>query len=335
MAIFGERHIWPFAVSFDPKHRDIHARYRISRTSSLAPAPLQMVAAVLGASLRRRPTFVIAMHVKLAALAMVAAWIGRCDYAVTAYGHEVWCDLPWLSRLGIRRASAVWSISEFTDKQVSSRVGVECDRLRRFPMPFTFPVVESATRTRGRLLSVSRLNLEESYKGVDQLISCMPELLSRLPFVSLHIVGDGDALASLQRKVMDLGLDTAVTMLGKLSDDELAAEYQQAEVFALPGRTVEVASGLRGEGFGLVFLEAAAYGTPSIGGLSGGASSAIAHNQTGLLVDGNNLHDIAQALESLLSHEELRTRLGKNAQANVRARNYTHEIRALYTDAGF
>ena len=71
------------------------------------------------------------------------------------------------------------------------------------------------------------------------------------------------------------------------------------------------------EGFGIVYVEAAQYGVPSIGGKVGGASDAIVNNETGLLCDGNNLDEIYQSLVDILQNNKFKV-LGKNAEENAK-----------------
>jgi phosphatidylinositol alpha-1,6-mannosyltransferase len=73
------------------------------------------------------------------------------------------------------------------------------------------------------------------------------------------------------------------------------------------------------EGFGMVFIEAAACGKPSIAGNSGGTSSAVRHQMTGLLVDGTNLDEVTQSLKRLLENRELANQLGETGYRRVQA----------------
>ena len=70
------------------------------------------------------------------------------------------------------------------------------------------------------------------------------------------------------------------------------------------------------EGFGIVYIEAAQYGVPSLGGKDGGASDAIDHNKNGLICDGNNLGDIYSSLNSMIENKKY-LEFGKNAKDSV------------------
>ena len=108
-------------------------------------------------------------------------------------------------------------------------------------------------------------------------------------------------------------------MLGWMSANQLKAAYQRADVFAMPNRTMPDGDT---EGFGLVFLEAAAQGTPSVGGRAGGAIDAIIEGETGLLVDGYKPDEIAAAINKILGNDTLRGELSRKALAHARTQDW-------------
>ncbi|MGH2639326.1 MAG: glycosyltransferase, partial [Rhabdochlamydiaceae bacterium] len=108
-------------------------------------------------------------------------------------------------------------------------------------------------------------------KGVDDLLRAFKEVIKRLPNSRLEIVGNGPELASLQKLTGELGIALNVQFFGKLSGPPLYERYRSCDVFVMPSKTTEVDV----EGFGTVFLEAAVFGKPSIGSISGGIPEAI------------------------------------------------------------
>jgi phosphatidylinositol alpha-1,6-mannosyltransferase len=126
-------------------------------------------------------------------------------------------------------------------------------------------------------------------------------------------MGNGEDVGRLQALATQMGV--AVTWFSSSSDEEKWLWLAAADVFVLPGRD----EGGDIEGFGIVYLEAAAAGIPSIAGNSGGAPEAVLHEKTGLVVDGTSVADITLALRRLLEESELRERLGKQAAERVRA----------------
>jgi phosphatidyl-myo-inositol dimannoside synthase len=99
-----------------------------------------------------------------------------------------------------------------------------------------------------------------------------------------------------------------VIFTGEAPEAELLDYYRTADVFVMPNRTINNGDT---EGFGIVFLEAGACGKPVIGGRDGGVPDAVANGETGLLVDGNSVSEIANAAIRLLSNQELCATLGR------------------------
>lgn len=153
-------------------------------------------------------------------------------------------------------------------------------------------------------------------KGFDQLIRAMAIVARTLPEVRLYIGGTGPQTSDLKAIVAELGLASQVIFLGRLSDDELDTAYRHCHCFAMPNRTL--ANGDT-EGFGLVFLEANAYGKPVVAGRAGGAVDAVRDGDSGFLVDGTDPHAIADALIRLFdpaTHQRMSAAAYQFALAN-------------------
>ena len=130
------------------------------------------------------------------------------------------------------------------------------------------------------------------------------------------VVGDGPDRSRLEALTRELGLEDCVTFAGRVGSEDLAACYSLGDLFVMPNRALENGDT---EGFGLVFLEANACGLPVIAGQDGGAPDAVRNGETGLIVDGNNVDQIASAIEHLLSDRELRQAMAKAGIAWARA----------------
>ena len=167
------------------------------------------------------------------------------------------------------------------------------------------------------LLSVSRL---QKRKGHDLVLKALPGLLEHVPGIRYVIVGSGGERESLQNLSLALGLDQVVRFEGEVSDDTLQTYFSAADIFVLPTRVEPTDF----EGFGLVYLEAAAAGKPAIGGRNGGVPEAIADGETGFLVGGDDAAELARALRALCEDRELRQRLGRAARERV-LREFTWE----------
>jgi len=136
-------------------------------------------------------------------------------------------------------------------------------------------------------------------KGQDTLIHAWPLVLATTPDATLLLVGDGPYRRRLERMARHLGVDGSVVFTGAPSRAELPGYFDAGDVFAMPCRTRR--RGLDVEGLGMVFLEAAATGLPVVGGDSGNSADAIRDGETGYVVSGVSVADLADRLKRLLN----------------------------------
>ena len=163
------------------------------------------------------------------------------------------------------------------------------------------------------VLGVSRL---VPRKGFDVLIDAVARLdRSSLEPVHLALAGSGRDSGRLAKRAARAGLGERFHLLGRVPDDDLPSLYATADVFAMCCR--ERWGGLEAEGFGIVFLEAAASGVPAVAGRSGGAWEAVDDGSTGFVVDPLDAGAVATALERLLADPALRRRMGDAARARA------------------
>ena len=161
------------------------------------------------------------------------------------------------------------------------------------------------------LASVSRL---VPRKGMDVLIEAANRLAPSYPDLVVAIGGDGRERQRLERLAADSVVD--VRVLGRVSDDDRAALLGAADLFLMACRNRW--GGLEQEGFGIVFLEAAAFGVPQVAGDSGGAPEAVLDGTTGLVVeDPSDPGVVAEAIRTLLADPPLRRRMGRAARTRV------------------
>jgi phosphatidylinositol alpha-1,6-mannosyltransferase len=195
--------------------------------------------------------------------------------------------------------------------------GVDVDRFR----PQTDdPAAQSVTRKRFGLPEAAPLVLGVSRlvprKGFDVLIDAIARLdRSSLEPVQLALAGSGRDSDRLAKRAARAGLGERFHLLGRVPDDDLPSLYATADVFAMCCR--ERWRGLEAEGFGIVFLEAAASGVPAVAGNSGGAWEAVDDGSTGFVVDPLDAGAVGSALERLLADPALRRRMGDAARARA------------------
>jgi phosphatidyl-myo-inositol dimannoside synthase len=172
---------------------------------------------------------------------------------------------------------------------------------RRHGLPLDQPVV----------LGVSRL---VPRKGFDRLLQAVALAARTRPEVVVAIAGSGRDRKRLEEVAAKAG--APVRFLGRVRDADLPALYGCADVFAMLCRNRW--AGLEQEGFGIVFLEAAAAGVPQVAGRSGGAHEAVVHGETGLVVDHpDDVEAVAAAVAELLDHPERARAMGEAARARA------------------
>jgi len=128
------------------------------------------------------------------------------------------------------------------------------------------------------------------------------------------LVGDGPDAGRLRALAGELGVGDRVHLTGHLSDDAIADAYATADLYVGLSR---VDNAINAEGFGISFVEAAASGTPSLAGDSGGVRSAVRHGETGLVVDASDAQAVAAALGTLLTDDACTARMGAAARDAV------------------
>ena len=152
-------------------------------------------------------------------------------------------------------------------------------------------------------------------KGQDVLVRAWPQVLRQVPDAVLLLVGGGPLRGRLERAVEQAGLRSSVRFTGSVPWAALPAHYDAGDVFAMPCRTRW--GGMDVEGLGIVFLEASATGLPVVAGDSGGAPDAVLDGETGYVVDGRSVAEVADRLVGLLLDRELARRMGERGRAWV------------------
>jgi len=288
---------------------------------------VRFVGSALGQS-RKGARIVLAAHPYLA---LPAAWMKRLSpqlkTIVMSHGVEVWNPLPRSRRRALLSADLVLAPSSDTAQKLAEVQGVPPANIRKLAWPLNPDFLKMADNSAelslpknfpvGRvILTVGRWAASERYKGVDDLIRAVGQLQMKFPGLYLVAVGDGDDLPRLEKIAGDLRVSGSIRFLTSLSRKEIAACYARSEIFALPST---------GEGFGLVFLEAMAFGKPLIGAARGGTTDIIEDKGNGLLVPAGDLKSLVEALAELLENESLRMELGRRGAENVRHR-YSFDV---------
>jgi phosphatidylinositol alpha-1,6-mannosyltransferase len=247
-------------------------------------------------------------------------------YVAGAHGFEYWLSIAPGTHAAMRHATGK-----------ASRVAVMCSafiaRTVRTAVPRDVPV---SVLYPGADVERFRPNLETSdiraalevgdaplvvcvsrlvaRKGQDVLIEAMPAIRERVPQARLLLVGGGPDEGRL-RKLARAAPDGAVLFAGQVPEDALPRYYAVGDVFVMPCRTR--LGGLEVEGWGNVFIEAAACGKPVVVGDSGGARESLVDGETGVLVDGRRVSEVAAAVAELLADPARARAMGDAGRARV------------------
>jgi phosphatidylinositol alpha-1,6-mannosyltransferase len=261
---------------------------------------------------------------------------------VVFYIHGEELTSPDTSRLlgtgnfrALRKADGVVAVSRFTRAKLID-LGVEADRialipngvdLERFTPGETDADLLDRYGLRGKrvLLTVGRL---EERKGHATALRALPRILQACPDIVYVIVGSGEGLPDLGLEAMarDLGVAQHVVFAGPAPPERLPGFYRSCDLFVMPNHALPNGDT---EGFGLVFLEAAACGKPVVGGRDGGVPDAVVDGETGLLVDGASADEFAEAVVRVLSDPDLAARLGRNGIEHARTMTWEGAAKAF------
>jgi phosphatidylinositol alpha-1,6-mannosyltransferase len=226
-----------------------------------------------------------------------------------------------LQRPVFRTADAVVAVSEWTRERVLSNVSNRVDVYvvnngvlpEQFECAETLEMVDGVDISHRRvLLTVARL---VPRKGHDTVIRALPGILEEHPDTVYLVAGDGPRRSELESLSESVGVEDNVVFLGYVPESDLPDLYNTADLFVMPNRR----EGTSVEGFGIVFLEANAAGTPVIGGNHGGVPDAIVDDVTGRLIDPYSPEEFAATTIELLDTPEAAVEMGQQGLERVRS----------------
>jgi phosphatidylinositol alpha-1,6-mannosyltransferase len=250
-------------------------------------------------------------------LAVLARVLFRKKVVITAVGtgaikrlyHPFYAPfLKW----AYRQASRVIAVSNFTQKEILKKIpdlkievithGVDMDEIlnTKYEMLNT-----KIARFRPYILSVGALRWKKGYKFSVRGFKKIYEKFPDLKYVIIGKKFPGAHLESLKKLIQELGLGDRVFILEDVRREELLEFYRGAELFCLLSQT----QGHDVEGFGLVFLEAAAAGLPVVGSSDSGIEDAVREGENGFLVESQNIEGFAEKIIKILSDPILKKKM--------------------------
>jgi asparagine synthase (glutamine-hydrolysing) len=300
------------------------------RSSGALPTKLRLVKDALGGKWRfawaalwealrgRRVSLVLCGHINLLPVAWLCKLLARAPIVLCIYGIDAWT--PPGSRLArwlARKIDAVISISRLTAERFSAWSGVPVQdisilpnavHMDRFGIAPRNPALVERYGLAGKkvVATLGRLVSEERYKGFDEVLDILPDLVRRVPNLVYLLMGDGTDRARLEKRVGGAGLSSHVVFTGFVPEEEKADHLRLTDVYVMPSR---------GEGFGFVILEALACGVRAIGSKADGTQEALRDGLLGTLVDPDDRRDILEAIITALEDSEPRIPDGLNYYA--------------------
>lgn len=253
-----------------------------------------------------RSTTVVVNHLHLAPAAL--AFVARGASLLTiVHGVEAWKPLTWLQRVALGRSERIVAVSAFSRDRFRAANPHFAQRAIDVCHLGLEPIVTSSGpgEPAPSALIVGRMAHDERYKGHDLLIDIWRDVTADVPGAVLRVVGDGDDRSRLEQKAATMNLANGIEFLGRISDERLAREYERCTAVVMPSR---------GEGFGLVFIEAMRAARGCIGG-HGSASEIIVDGDTGFVVNPDDRADLRQAVVRMLRDRTSTAAMGVKGRA--------------------
>lgn len=253
----------------------------------------QYILGAIRTSFRRSPfDFIFCAHLNFVPLAFAVSRMLGIPMWLHLHGIEAWEKPSRVVRWSAEGSTLITSVSRHTRRMFLRWVNLAPQIVHILPNTFGRqfnPVGERSSSIEkyglaGKkvLLTVSRLSSQDDYKGHNKVIRCLPELCSEFDDLVYAIGGEGDLRKGLQKLAESLQVSHAVKFLGPIKHDELPSLYRGADVFVMPST---------GEGFGIVYLESIACGTPVIAGNGDGARDPLQDGSLGVLVTEEELRE--------------------------------------------
>ncbi len=293
-------------------HADISGVVAVPRTipQPLQPLPekLEYVAgaatgkvayawALLGVAVRyRRFDMILCSHLHLMPIAWLLKKIFCCPVILEVYGIDAWEPASRrISNRAICAADVVIAISSYTRDRFFSWASIPGHRCVVLPNAIHLELYGEGEKPgylvkrynlfgKRILLTLGRVVSRERAKGFDEIIDLLPELPSDIVYI---IAGEGEYRPVLEKKVRTLHLEDRVVFTGMVDEAEKADLYRLADLYAMPSR---------GEGFGFVFLEAMACGTPVLASNADGSRDAVRNGQLGIVVNPDDPEEIKKGI---------------------------------------
>ena len=256
---------------------------------------------------------IILGHINLAPVGvLINKLYPRKHLMLITHGIEVWDKLSSIKKKLLDDIDEIITVSNYTRSRIIETQKINTGKIKilsntidpyyQLPVHYQKPdyLLQRYGIEKGNkiITTVCRLSSQEKYKGYDKVIETLPAVLKSFPDTRYIIVGkyDEQEKQRIQSLIKRLNLENNVILSGFIPDAELTDHYLLADLFVMPSK---------GEGFGIVFLEAMACGLPVITGNNDGSKEIIDNLKIGRAVDPDNINDLTLAITKTLNDENL------------------------------
>lgn len=253
----------------------------------------------------------ILSHINLLSVAKLISLVKpKQKIILFAHGIEVWDKLSnWKTKF-LQQKVQIWAVSNYTKHKMLAQHQIATDRIQvlnnclspflkltaTFDKPKNLLEKYQITENTPVLFTLNRLSASEKYKGYDTVIIALSKLKQTNQAFTYLLAGKADVeeQCRIEQLIEANGLNANVKLIGYLPEEELAAHFLLADVFIMPSK---------GEGFGIVFIEAAVYGCQVIGGNVDGSTDALLNGELGQLVNPDSEAEIIEAIQKAIHNE--------------------------------
>lgn len=257
-------------------------------------------------AIRQKPNLIITTHINFIPAARLLKKITGIPFWAIAHGVEAWGIEDHQVKKALHDADQILAVSNYTRDRLIKEENLNPHKIVVLPNTFDPSHLQVGGKPAHLLtkfnlkpeqkviLTVGRLAEQKRYKGYDQVLEALPQVLKVFPDLRYIIGGKGKDRPRIEQIISRLKLEPWVIFAGFIPDAELADYYNLSDVLAMPSKR---------EGFGIVFIEALACGRPVIGGTLDGAVDALDGGRLGALVDPDNIDEIAQTIIQILAKD--------------------------------
>jgi asparagine synthase (glutamine-hydrolysing) len=260
-----------------------------------AGSKLRFVRSAFTEAFRGNVDLLVSGHINLAPLSALLAFLKGSRSLLVVHGIDAWTRrIGFLASRSLSRFDVIAGVSELTLARFASWAHVDSSRFRLLPNcvdarqygPGPKPAQLAdrlGLKDRTVIMTLGRLATEERYKGFDEILEVLPALARQIPDISYLICGDGADRGRLEAKAQALAVRDRVVFTGFVPEEQKADHYRLADAYVMPSR---------GEGFGIVLLEALACGIPALGSQLDGSREALMGGALGCLADPSKSSDV-------------------------------------------